>query len=88
MQAVLDKLTELGAKPLCTLTPDEARAQPTPADAVAAVMADKGIQVGPAASIATREIVIPELACDVMARVYTPAGEGPFPIVVYNHGGG
>lgn len=23
-----------------------------------------------------------------MARVYTPAGEGPFPVTVYYHGGG
>lgn len=58
MKAVLDKLAELGAKPLHTLTPDEARAQPTPADAVAAVIADKGIEAGQAAAIATRDIVI------------------------------
>lgn len=88
MQAVLDKLADLGAKPLHTLTPDEARAQPTPADAVAAVMADKGIDAGPAAAISTRDIVIPGPGGDIMARVYTPAGEGPFPIVVYYHGGG
>jgi len=88
MQAVLNKLAELGAKPLHTLTPDKARAQPTPADAVAAVMADKGIKAGPAAAIATRDIVIPGPAGDIMARVYTPAGDGPFPIVVYYHGGG
>lgn len=88
MQAVLDKLAELGAKPLHTLTVDQARAQPTPADAVAAVMADKGIDAGPAAAIATSDIVIPGPAGDIKARVYTPAGEGPFPIIVYYHGGG
>ena len=37
MQSVLDKLGELGAKPLHTLTVDQARAQSTPADAVAAL---------------------------------------------------
>ena len=88
MQVVLDKLVELGAKPLNTLTPKEARAQPSPADAVAAVMADKGIEAGPAAAITARDIVIPGPAGDIMARVYTPAGEGPFPVIVYYHGGG
>lgn len=88
MQAVLDKLVELGAKPLHTMTVEQARAQPTPADAVAAVMADKGIAAGPAAAIATRDILIPGPAGDIMARVYTPAGAGPFPIIVYYHGGG
>lgn len=34
MQAVLDQLTALGVKPVQTLTVAQARAQPTPADAV------------------------------------------------------
>lgn len=88
MQAVLDKLAELGAKPLHTLSVEEARAQPTPADAVAAVMEADGIEPGPAAAIATSDIVIPGPAGDIMARVYTPAGDGPFPVIVYYHGGG
>ena len=88
MQSVLDKLAELGAKPLHTLTVDEARAQPTPADAVAAVMADQGIDAGPAGDIAARDITLPGPAGDIAARVYTPAGDGPFPVIVYYHGGG
>lgn len=88
MQLVLDKLSELGAQPLHTLTVVKARAQPTPADAVAAVMADKGIDAGPAADIATRDIIIPGPAGDIKARVYTPPGDGPFPVIVYYHGGG
>ncbi len=88
MQAVLDKLAALGAKPLHTLTVEQARAQPTPADAVAALMTDKGIDAGPAAAIETRDIDIPGPAGDIKARVYTPAGDGPFPVIVYFHGGG
>lgn len=88
MQALLDKLAALGAKPLHTLTVEQARAQPTPADAVAAVMADKGIDAGPAAAIATRDITLPGPAGGIMARVYTPEGDGPFPVIVYYHGGG
>ena len=88
MQSVLDKLAELSAKQLHTLTVDQARAQPTPADAVAAVMVDKGIDAGPAAEIGTSDIVIPGPAGDIKARVYTPPGDGPFPVIVYYHGGG
>ena len=88
MKLVLDKLAELGAKPLHVLTVDEARAQPTPADAVAAVMAEKKTKAGPAATIATRDIIIPGPAGDIPARVYMPEGAGPFPVIVYYHGGG
>ncbi|MHC5721893.1 MAG: alpha/beta hydrolase, partial [Nostoc sp.] len=31
---------------------------------------------------------IPGAAGNLPARVYTPAGKGPFPVVVYFHGGG
>ena len=88
MQSVLDKLGELGAKPLHTLMVDQSRAQPTPADAVAAVMADRGIDAGPAADISTSDIVIPGSAGDIKARVYTPPCDGPFPVIMYYHGGG
>lgn len=88
MQAVLDKMKELGAKPLHTLSVEEARSQPTPADAVKAIMTEKGIDPGQAADISARDITIPGPAGDIMARVYTPAGAGPFPVIVYYHGGG
>jgi len=35
MKAVLDELATLGGKPIETLSPEEARKQPTPAEAVA-----------------------------------------------------
>ena len=37
---------------------------------------------------AVREAAVPGPAGEVPLRVYTPAGEGPFPVVVYFHGGG
>src|SRR4051812_24639337 len=37
---------------------------------------------------ATKDISIPGPAGDIPARVYTPAGDGPFPLVVFFHGGG
>lgn len=88
MQAVLDALKALGAKPIHSQTVEQVRAQPTPADAVAAVMKDKGIKPGPEADIATRDIMIKGAAGDIPARIYTPEGKGPFPIIVYFHSGG
>lgn len=51
-------------------------------------MADLGIDPGPSVDIATRDITIPGPAGDIIACGYTPAGEGPFPVIVYYHGGG
>ncbi len=88
MQAVLDALKALGAKPIHTQTVQQVRAQPTPADAVAAVMKDKAIKPGPEADIASRDMMIKGAAGDIPARIYTPPGKGPFPVIVYFHGGG
>lgn len=83
MQAVLDKLKGLGAQPISTLSVDEARSQPSPADAVGAVMEARGIQPDPAfRAVATTDVTIPGAAGDIAARIYTPDGEGPFPVIV------
>ncbi len=42
----------------------------------------------PTSGAGTREIVVPGPASELPARVYTPLGVGPFPLVVYFHGGG
>lgn len=90
MQAVLDELQKLGPKPLPTLSPEEARRQPTPADAVKAVVASQHLTPTPqpVANVEDRKIPGPAGAGDVAVRVYTPDGTGPFPVVVYIHGGG
>ncbi|MBB3996370.1 alpha/beta hydrolase [Aureimonas pseudogalii] len=89
MKSVLDELTALGAKPIGTLSVKETRTQPSPADAVMAIMKDQNIEP-PAAvqAVKSRDIQIPGGAGEIAARVYTPQGEGPFPLVVYYHGGG
>ncbi len=51
MQAVLDKLGALEAKPFSTLTVPEARTQATPADAVKAAQWDKRISSNPEAQV-------------------------------------
>jgi acetyl esterase/lipase len=87
MQAVLDKLASLGGKPIETLSPQEARKQPTPTDAVKAVMADKGLTAD--TTVTTKDVTYPAGAGSQKARIYTPAGAaGPLPVVLYIHGGG
>jgi acetyl esterase/lipase len=88
MQAVLDKLAALGSKPFSTLTVPEARMQASPADAARAVQWDKRVPSNPEAQVTTKDIAIPSEQGGLAARVYIPGGEGPFPVVVYYHGGG
>lgn len=91
MQAVLDQLASMGGKPIETLTPAEARKQPTPADAVIAILKTQGKDTSPAAlvpGVTSIDREIPGAAGNIAARVYTPDGPGPFPVIVYFHGGG
>ncbi|WP_406690134.1 alpha/beta hydrolase [Saccharopolyspora sp. ID03-671] len=43
---------------------------------------------GPPEDIATEDRTIPGPAGSIPVRIYTPAGEGPAPVIVYFHGGG
>jgi len=88
MKTVIEKLMELGAKPVHTMTVEQARTQPTPADAVKAVLEAEGKSTAPEAVADVKDITIPGADGDLQARVYTPKGDGPFPVIVYFHGGG
>lgn len=88
MQAVLNKLGVLEAKSFSTLTVPEARTQASPADAAHAVQWEKRISSNPELQIKTKDIDIPSKDGTLAARVYIPDGKGPFPVVVYYHGGG
>ena len=91
MQAVLDELASMGGKPIETLTPAEARKQPTPADAVTALLKKQGKDTSPTAlvpGVTSVDREIPGAAGNIPARIYTPDGAGPFPVIVYFHGGG
>ena len=88
MKAVLDQLAALGGKPIEDLKPEEARKQPTPADAVKALLKKQGKSASPEAVGKVEDRKIPGAVGELPARVYTPKGEGPFPVVVYWHGGG
>ena len=89
MQKVLDALAALGGKPIETLSPAEARLQPTPTDAVKAVMTQQALPTGPDATVTTQDLTYPADAGVQKARVYKPAGAtGPLPVILYIHGGG
>ena len=90
MQAVLDAMMALGAKPIEQLTPVKARIQPTAADGAKAVMRRQGMSTAPDPAVTTQDL---PYGSDPMqyARIYRPAAAptgAPMPVVVYYHGGG
>lgn len=89
MKAVLDQLGSMGGKPIESLTAAEARKQPTPTDAVKALMMQRGMDTAPDPAVRSVDRMIETAAGPLAVRVYTPAvGHAPFPLVVYYHGGG
>ena len=88
MQAVLDELAALGPKPITFLAPEDARKQPGPADAVKSLLKKRGKSTDPepVGNVANQTISGP--VTPIPIRVYQPKGDGPWPILVYYHGGG
>ena len=76
-QVVIDQVNALGLPPVWEVSPVQARlnaaSRPRPAGPAVASVMDRGIP-GPDG--------------DVAVRIYAPAGAGPFPILVWFHGGG
>ncbi len=87
-QRVLDELGTLGGKPIETLSAAEARKQPSPTDAVMSLLKKDGKSTTPETVGSVVNRTIPSVDGSIPIRVYTPAGAGPFPIIVYYHGGG
>jgi acetyl esterase len=89
MKNVLYQLQALGPKAIPTLTAAEARKQPTPADAAKREMAKEGKSTAPDPAVASVDRTISTAGGSLPVRVYTPkSGTGPWPVVVYYHGGG
>lgn len=78
VKAVLDLMTKAGP-PMHHLTPEKAREQ------ILAMRATKG-EVEAVGKVEDRSIKGP--GSDIPIRIYTPNGRGPFPLLVYFHGGG
>lgn len=88
MLVVIEKLKSFNAPPLTTLSAQEARKQPSPADAVMAVIKDNNISV-PASNVDTSGKDIPVVGGKIHLRIYTPkTGKNIYPVIVYYHGGG
>ncbi|GGZ00938.1 putative lipase/esterase [Pseudoduganella plicata] len=88
MQKVLEAYAALDAKPVQTLAPPEARRQPGTGEAVAKVLKDDGKAAPSPAALTVRHLSARGPGGDVPLHVYTPSGKGPFPVIVYFHGGG
>ncbi len=97
MRRVLEALAALGGAPIESLTPEEARRQPTPADAAESVrLANTHTNTHTNASsdeslVESTDITIPGAGGALKARVYRPRGataDAQRPVVVYFHGGG
>lgn len=81
-QAYLDEMAELQVPHIATLTPEMVRA------GIAAQIAAER-QHTPAEPLAhVEDRTIPGPCGEIPIRIYTPDGDGPFPILVYFHGGG
>ena len=89
MQLVLNQLSTLGGRPIETLSATEARKQPTPTDAVKAMLTKAGESAAPDPAVASTDRTIPGPMGELPVRIYRPrSGAAPFPVVVYYHGGG
>ncbi|UZT97935.1 alpha/beta hydrolase [Chryseobacterium fluminis] len=88
MLAVIEKLSSYGDKPIENLTPAEARKNHTPTDAVMDIVKENKINM-PAPKVDTTGTNINVAGGKIHLRIYTPkTGNGPFPVIVYYHGGG
>jgi len=88
MQAVIEKLDSYGDRPIPTLSAVDARKNHTPTDAVMDLMKQYKIPM-PAFNIDTMGKDIPVSGGTIHLSIYTPkTGNGPFPVIVYYHGGG
>lgn len=93
MQKILRVLKSLDGKPIERLTAIEARLQPTPADAIEALLRDQGknpAHLKAEMGIAVQNTQYPGAEKPLPARLYLPGDrvDGIRPVIVYYHGGG
>jgi acetyl esterase len=77
-QRVLEEIRAAASKPLVSMTPDEARADFLPS----AWLGE------PRPNVTVRSRTLPGPAGPIPVKAYTPAEAGPWPILVFYHGGG
>ena len=76
--------------PAINLTPQDARQQLSPEDAakILARATGKGEAPTPIGKVIDGMTIPSRTGAEIPIRVYVPAGNGPFPVIVYFHGGG
>src|ERR1700675_1113526 len=79
VQAYMDQMAALNMPQLNTLTPEIIR------EAISMQFALLG---EPEAVAHVENLTIPGPAGEIPVRIYTPQGDGPFPVLAYFHGGG
>ncbi len=88
MKRVLEAFLAFNAPPITAVTPEVARELPSiNVDAVAAVISAEGKRCVQPVGM-EQNTVIAGPGGQLLLRIYTPAGSGPFPVIVYFHGGG
>ncbi|TMU84419.1 alpha/beta hydrolase [Bacillus sp. BHET2] len=81
LHTINEKMTELNHPPLDVLTPEQSREFYSVAREFFPTMSVNGIGI--------EDTFIPSIkGHDIPIRIYTPSGHGPFPVMVYSHGGG
>ena len=78
-EALLQQMTEMNVPPLHTLTPTQAREM---------MRTMVVLSTEPQVVANTQNLTIPGPGGQINVRIYTPRGEGLFPILVFFHGGG
>lgn len=90
MAKVLAALGELNPKPIETLTPAEARKQPSAADAAMKVIKDENLKVDPHAGLSVSNSRFADMG-NLRLRFYTPKNatkDSMLPVIAYYRGGG
>jgi acetyl esterase len=77
-QIFLDQMAAMNMPAMHTMTPEQIRA--------GTKLQPSWIEPAPVAHVENR--TIPGPAGELPVRIYTPAGSGPFPVLVFFHGGG
>lgn len=89
MLAVIEQLLSYETPPLPSLTAEQAREAPTPTDAVKDLLLKHRITPKPPKVDISHKVIPNDTDEGLFVRIYTPKkGSGPYPVVVYYHGGG
>ena len=88
MSVVLNELKAITGTPLIDLKPVDARQQFGAQDAAKIIARETGKANSAEPVGHVMDTMIPGPGGSLPVRIYSPAGKGPFPVIVYFHGGG